>query len=190
METNESTNDKQVASEKIKDFLQQLTELTRKTGVGIAGCGCCRSPFTFDLNDDEKHFVYGCNKDGGIIEWGDTNPKIVVQTTAQQDIIAFISSLDGSNSVKENRYSVALYILHKFFNLISTKYQCCYDIEEISSAISTSGSQNVPTDEQLRPIITKVVTELISKINEYGLTSKRLRLEETRLTKLILRELP
>lgn len=28
-----------------KDFLRELSKLTKKYGVGIAGCGCCQSPF-------------------------------------------------------------------------------------------------------------------------------------------------
>ena len=37
-----------------RDFLEGLTKLTRETGVEIAGCGCCGSPFLMPLSEDES----------------------------------------------------------------------------------------------------------------------------------------
>ena len=35
----------ELQKDQIAAFLQELTELTRKHKVAIAGCGCCGSPF-------------------------------------------------------------------------------------------------------------------------------------------------
>lgn len=37
--------------EKKKQFILELTELTRKYGIAIGGCGCCGSPFIYDEDD-------------------------------------------------------------------------------------------------------------------------------------------
>lgn len=34
----------------MEEFLEELTELSKKYGIGIGGCGCCGSPFLYDLN--------------------------------------------------------------------------------------------------------------------------------------------
>jgi len=41
--------------EKIEAFLTELTELTKKHGIVIHGCGCCGSPSLFDIEDYKKH---------------------------------------------------------------------------------------------------------------------------------------
>lgn len=41
-------NDAEVA------FLVELTALTKRHGIKIAGCGCCGSPFLGELSDDER----------------------------------------------------------------------------------------------------------------------------------------
>lgn len=37
--------------EKQKRFLEELSVLTNRYKIGIAGCGCCGSPFLYDAND-------------------------------------------------------------------------------------------------------------------------------------------
>ena len=37
-------------------FLKELTELTKKYGIYINGCGCCGSPY---LTEDEPEYVDG-----------------------------------------------------------------------------------------------------------------------------------
>ena len=32
-------------SDRVREFILGLTELTRKTGIVIGGCGCCDSPY-------------------------------------------------------------------------------------------------------------------------------------------------
>lgn len=34
-------------------FLEELTELTRKHGIVLWGCGCCASPTFYPLDDEE-----------------------------------------------------------------------------------------------------------------------------------------
>ena len=31
--------------QELKDFLRDLTKLSKRTGITIGGCGCCGSPF-------------------------------------------------------------------------------------------------------------------------------------------------
>lgn len=40
-------------SEKEREFLIGLEELTRRTGIAVVGCGCCGSPGLDHLQDDE-----------------------------------------------------------------------------------------------------------------------------------------
>lgn len=35
-----------------REFLEGLRELTLKTGIAIAGCGCCGSPYLVEINKD------------------------------------------------------------------------------------------------------------------------------------------
>ena len=35
-------------------FLEELTELTKKYNIVIGGCGCCGSPFLYDLQGGKK----------------------------------------------------------------------------------------------------------------------------------------
>lgn len=50
-------------SEAEKKFLLGLRELTVRTGVSIAGCGCCGSPYLIELDKefitDKAHYGYG-----------------------------------------------------------------------------------------------------------------------------------
>lgn len=45
-----------------KDFLTELTELTIKHGIAIAGCGCCGSPYLTPLAEGEEQGSYQFNK--------------------------------------------------------------------------------------------------------------------------------
>lgn len=45
-------NLKELDQEKVNQFLQELTALSRKHSIGIAGCGCCGSPHLY-ANDGE-----------------------------------------------------------------------------------------------------------------------------------------
>ncbi len=46
-----------------KAFLQGLKDLTVKTGISIAGCGCCGSPYLVEINkeylEDDARYGYG-----------------------------------------------------------------------------------------------------------------------------------
>lgn len=39
--------------ERLKNFLKELTELTKKHNIAIGGCGCCGSPH---IDDFQKEF--------------------------------------------------------------------------------------------------------------------------------------
>jgi len=41
----------------VSGFLNELTELTKKYGIEICGCGCCGSPFLDDFDGSQKHYI-------------------------------------------------------------------------------------------------------------------------------------
>lgn len=65
-----------------KQFLQELTELTKKYRIDIAGCGCCGSPILSDaettrgiylIDDDDKNLRWTptCEMCGHTVsKWG------------------------------------------------------------------------------------------------------------------------
>jgi hypothetical protein len=57
-------------AEKEREFLIGLTELTRRTGVVIGGCGCCGSPFIDEVKHtatvDDPLAGYGYGFSGGV----------------------------------------------------------------------------------------------------------------------------
>jgi len=48
------TIDETVQERRVRTFLDELTELTKKYQIEIGGCGCCGSPFLVFL-DEEPH---------------------------------------------------------------------------------------------------------------------------------------
>jgi hypothetical protein len=55
-------------------FLAELTELTRKHGITIHGCGCCASPYlmasTEATDEKRKYTTGGCdNAIGEYLSW-------------------------------------------------------------------------------------------------------------------------
>ena len=47
-----------VSRERVDAFLTELTELSKKHGIVIDGCGCCSSPYVRD-EDKLNSFGYG-----------------------------------------------------------------------------------------------------------------------------------
>lgn len=43
----------------VKEFLEELTSLTKKYGIVVEGCGCCGSPFLYKKEgiEDSEHYV-------------------------------------------------------------------------------------------------------------------------------------
>ena len=45
--------------EKIQEFMRELENLSRRTGMAVHGCGCCSSPFLIEVSvDSEFGYVY------------------------------------------------------------------------------------------------------------------------------------
>lgn len=42
-----------------EDFLEGLAELTRRTGIEIAACGCCNSPWLSPVKSRKGHYKTG-----------------------------------------------------------------------------------------------------------------------------------
>lgn len=63
--------DEQKLSDAERAFLAGLEKLTRETGIAITGCGCCDSPFMYDLaaGDLAPEAGYSCNRHGGNVSW-------------------------------------------------------------------------------------------------------------------------
>jgi hypothetical protein len=38
--------------DEFKDFLKELSQLTQKYRIVIGGCGCCGSPYIYDMSTD------------------------------------------------------------------------------------------------------------------------------------------
>ena len=67
----EDKESKLTEKEREQQFMIGLTELTRKTGMIIAGCGCCGSPYINriveeDLLDEQAGYGYGYT---GEVSW-------------------------------------------------------------------------------------------------------------------------
>jgi hypothetical protein len=44
--------------DRVKAFLKDLTELSRKHHIAIGGCGCCGSPYLSDIPDEKLDDIY------------------------------------------------------------------------------------------------------------------------------------
>ena len=48
-----------IYSDKVKEFLEELTILSLKYNIKISGCHCCDSPYLDFVEEDETDYVYG-----------------------------------------------------------------------------------------------------------------------------------
>jgi len=53
----------ELTKEQVKKFLEELTELTRKHGIKVCGCGCCGSPWLDVISIDELGYEYEVSSD-------------------------------------------------------------------------------------------------------------------------------
>lgn len=53
--------------EKVNEFLVELSELTKKHGVEIAGCGCCDTPYLVEAKIRDGVYTINCNL--GLLEY-------------------------------------------------------------------------------------------------------------------------
>lgn len=58
-----------LTEKQLRDFMDDLGELTKKHRIVIQGCGCCGSPYFLPLRDKDKNFKYRCEEDGAYLEW-------------------------------------------------------------------------------------------------------------------------
>lgn len=56
---------RKIDREKIDAFLVDLTQLTKKYGIVIHGCGCCDSPSLHAIEDDQQDCSYQYQDEGG-----------------------------------------------------------------------------------------------------------------------------
>ena len=54
---------------KLKPFLAELAELTRKYRIEIGACGCCNSPWVDDLSLDKLEGKYVLKREDGELAW-------------------------------------------------------------------------------------------------------------------------
>jgi len=47
-----------------KEFLEELTALTHKYGLAIAGCGCCGSPSLMEIGKETEGLSYSVDRRG------------------------------------------------------------------------------------------------------------------------------
>lgn len=57
---------KDVAPDKVAAFLKELSALTRRYKIGIAGCGCCGSPFLTFVRDTKGRAYAVSELDDGL----------------------------------------------------------------------------------------------------------------------------
>jgi hypothetical protein len=62
---------KKIEKTKREEFLSELTDLTKKYGIAIGGCGCCGSPFLFSAGEDGpvSGREYRVELGGADLEW-------------------------------------------------------------------------------------------------------------------------
>lgn len=60
--------------QKLQEFLKELTDLTRKYGIGISGCGCCGSPSLDPLQPNEMPLDQQYVEENGTLFW--KKPKV------------------------------------------------------------------------------------------------------------------
>jgi len=53
----------ELTKEQVEKFLEELTELSKKHGVTIWGCGCCGSPWLEKLVPEEADYQYKVSSD-------------------------------------------------------------------------------------------------------------------------------
>lgn len=58
-------------SPEVDAFVRELTELSRKHGIAIGGCGCCDSPYLYKLLPGQMKRAYRHAEAGQEIAWKD-----------------------------------------------------------------------------------------------------------------------
>lgn len=73
-------------------FLNGLADLTRQTGIEIAGCGCCLSPFLMEANLEDQRSGYVCTEGdeaGAKVEWCDSNELRRIQKERNEPVTVY-----------------------------------------------------------------------------------------------------
>jgi hypothetical protein len=68
----------QTFDERVAAFTEELTALSRRLDLVVGGCGCCGSPFVYDMREKDEarwvrdfahgRYVYDLNG-GSFLEW-------------------------------------------------------------------------------------------------------------------------
>jgi hypothetical protein len=61
-------NKEEQKAHKREKFIKELTELSRRHGIIIGGCGCCGSPFVRDIPKGERQNA-GYELSDGTLNW-------------------------------------------------------------------------------------------------------------------------
>lgn len=65
----------EITEESRDKFLEELTELSRKHGILIAGCGCCGSPYLAEIEPDEVGGFYKTHYNLEELSWAKSEPQ-------------------------------------------------------------------------------------------------------------------
>ena len=63
----------ELTTQQIKKFRAELTELSRRHGIAIAGCGCCGSPWVEKINDPDGRYDLEDPTIGSTVMWVETD---------------------------------------------------------------------------------------------------------------------
>lgn len=96
---------------KLAQFLEELTALTNKYGIEIAGCGCCSSPYLLDTDHDflvlgeelsfdrETKTYAATESDMGAFEYkGEMHYQLNSRPCSQEEFDAWLFRSIGSSS--------------------------------------------------------------------------------------------
>jgi hypothetical protein len=55
--------------ERMREFLEELTHVSRAFGFRVGACGCCNSPWVLELKSEDAEGYYTVDDDGEGLDW-------------------------------------------------------------------------------------------------------------------------